>query len=102
MHRSDAARLVRLGLENAPAGTVLHVVGEEGVPLRQVAEALGERLGLPAKSMPAEHAAAEIPFVGRYLGVDAPASSQLTQKRFGWSPVGPTLLDDIMAGHYDR
>ncbi|HET9186832.1 MAG TPA: SDR family oxidoreductase [Acidothermaceae bacterium] len=102
VHRSDAALLVRLGLENAPAGTVLHVVGEEGVPLRQVAEALGDRLGLPTKSMPAEHASAEMPFVGRYLGVDAPASSQLTRERFGWTPVGPTLLDDIMAGHYDR
>lgn len=102
VHRSDAARLVRLGLENAPAGAVLHVVAEEGVSLRQIGEALSERLDLPTKSMPAEHVSAEIPFVGRYLGVDAPAWSQLTRERFGWAPVGPTLLDDIAAGYYDR
>lgn len=102
VHRSDAAHLVRLGLENAPAGTILHVVGEEGVPLRQVAEALATRLELPATSMSAERLATEIPFVGRFLAVDAPAASRLTRERFGWTPVGPTLLDDIAAGYYDR
>ncbi len=102
VHRSDAARLVRLGIEEAPAGTVMHVVAEEGVPLRQIAEALGKRLELPASSVPAEELAAEIPFVGQFLGVDAPAASQLTRERFNWTPVGPTLLDDIAAGYYDR
>lgn len=102
VHRSDAARLVRLGLEDAPAGTILHVVGEEGVPLREIAEALAVRLGLPATSMSADDLAAKIPFVGRFLGVDATASSQLTRQRFDWTPSGPTLLDDIAAGHYDR
>lgn len=102
VHRSDAARLVRLGLERASAGTIMHVVAEEGVPLRQIAEALAVRLGLPAMSLPAERLAAEIPFVGRFMGVDAPASSRLTRERFEWTPTGPTLLDDIAAGYYDR
>lgn len=70
--------------------------------LRQIAEALANRFGLPAVSVAAQQVAAEIPFVGGFIGVDAPASSQLTRERFDWTPVGPTLLDDIAAGYYDR
>ncbi|MFF6881180.1 SDR family oxidoreductase [Streptomyces sp. NPDC012474] len=102
VHRSDAARLVRLGLENAPAGTILHAVAEEGVPVRQIAGALADRLGVPAKSAPAEQIADEIPFVGRYLAGDFPATSTRTRDLLGWGPAGPTLLDDIAAGHYDQ
>jgi nucleoside-diphosphate-sugar epimerase len=102
VHRSDAARLVRLGLENAPAGTILHAAAEEGVPVRQIAEALAHRLGVPAKSAPAQQLADEIPFVGRFLAYDIPATSTITRDLLGWQPTGPTLLDDIAAGHYDQ
>ena len=102
VHRSDAARLVRLGLENAPAGTVLHAAAEEGVPVRQIAEALAGRLGVPAQSAPADQIVDELPFVGRFLAADIPATSQTTRDLLGWQPTGPTLLEDIAAGHYDR
>ncbi|TMR93193.1 SDR family oxidoreductase [Nonomuraea basaltis] len=102
VHRSDAAHLVRLGLENAPAGTTLHAAAEEGVPVRRIAEALAGRLGVPAKSAPAEQIADEIPFVGRFLAADIPATSKITRDLLGWRPTGPTLLDDIAAGHYDQ
>jgi nucleoside-diphosphate-sugar epimerase len=102
VHRSDAARLVRLGLENAPAGTILHAAAEEGVPVRQIAEALAARLDVPARSAPAEQIAEEIPFVGRFLGSDFPATSSITRDLLGWQPTGPTLLEDIAAGHYDQ
>jgi nucleoside-diphosphate-sugar epimerase len=102
VHRSDAARLVRLGLENAPAGTILHAAAEEGVPVREIAEALALRLGVPARSAPAEHIAEEIPFIGRFLAADIPATSTITRDLLGWQPTGPTLLEDIAAGHYDQ
>jgi nucleoside-diphosphate-sugar epimerase len=102
VHRSDAARLVRLGLENAPAGTILHATAEEGVPIRKIVEALACRLDVPAKSAPAEQIADEIPFVGRFLAADVPATSAITRDLLGWQPTGPTLLDDIAAGHYDQ
>ncbi|GAB4085187.1 SDR family oxidoreductase [Myceligenerans cantabricum] len=101
VHRSDAARLVRLGLESAPAGSVLHAVDEEGVLVRDIAEALASRLGLPTESVTAERLAEEIPFVGGFLGADIPAANELTRELLGWKPEGPTLLDDIVAGHYD-
>jgi nucleoside-diphosphate-sugar epimerase len=102
VHRSDAARLVRLGLENAPAGTILHAAAEEGVPVRRIAEALGGRLGVPARSAPAEEIAEEIPFVGRFLAADIPATSKITRELLSWRPTGPTVLEDIAAGHYDQ
>lgn len=70
------------------------------MPVRQIAEALAGRLGVPAKSAPAEQIADEIPFVGRYLAGDFPATSTSTSTRtrdlLGWEPVGHTLLDDIV------
>jgi nucleoside-diphosphate-sugar epimerase len=102
VHRTDAARLVRLGIESAPAGTILHAAAEEGVPVRQIAEALASRLDVPAKSVPAEQIADEIPFVGQFLAADIPATSKITRDLLGWQPTGPTLLEDIAAGHYDQ
>jgi nucleoside-diphosphate-sugar epimerase len=102
VHRTDTARLVRLALEAAPAGTVVHAVAEEGVQVRRIAEALAERLHVPAESAPAEQVAVELPFVGGFLAADVPASSARTRELLSWQPTGPTLLEDIAAGHYDR
>ncbi|MBM9469180.1 SDR family oxidoreductase [Nakamurella leprariae] len=102
VHRSDAARLVRLGLEQAPAGSVLHAVAEEGIPVRVIAEALAARLGVPTGSVPAEQLAEELGFIGAVLAADVPASSVATRALLDWAPTGPTLLEDIAAGHYDR
>ncbi|WP_199435305.1 SDR family oxidoreductase [Qaidamihabitans albus] len=102
VHRSDAAHLVRLGLESAPAGTILHAAAEDGVPVRHIAEALAGRLGVPAKSVPAEQIADEIPFIGRFLAADIPATSKITRDLLAWNPTGPTLLEDITSGHYDQ
>ncbi|RJK95952.1 NAD-dependent epimerase/dehydratase family protein [Vallicoccus soli] len=102
VHRSDTAVLVRLALERAPAGTVVHAAAEEGVPVRRIAAALADRLRLSARSVTAEQLAHDLPFVGAFLAADVPASSALTRELLGWEPTGPTLLEDIAAGHYDR
>ncbi|GAA3800009.1 SDR family oxidoreductase [Cellulomonas soli] len=102
VHRSDAARMVRLALGAAPAGSVVHGVGEEGVPTRVIAEAIGRGLDVPVGPVAAEDAAAHFGWIGAFFGVDAPTSSALTQERLGWTPTGPSLLDDLEAGHYFR
>jgi nucleoside-diphosphate-sugar epimerase len=102
VHRSDAARLVRLGIESAPAGSVLHAVGEQGVAMRRIAEAIGAGLGLPARSVTAEEADAQYGFLGRFVAMDAPASSEITQRLLGWTPSGPELIADIETGSYTR
>ena len=95
-HRLDAGQLFRLALEGAPAGSALHAVAEEGVPIREVAEVIGRHLELPVQARPAEH----FGWLGRFLGIDAQVSSALTRERFGWEPTGPGLLEDLDRGHY--
>lgn len=96
VHISDAGRLFRLAIEKAPAGTVLHAVGEEGVAMRDVAEALAQQTGLTASAVETE----ALGMFGALLGGDQPASSAATRALMDWEPTGPTLLDDIRAGHY--
>ena len=101
VHVSDAASLVRLGIEQAPAGSVLHAAADEGVPFRDIAEAIGRRLDLPATSLSAEQAAEQFGFLGRFVAMDIPASSARTRELLGWHPTGPGLIADIDAGAYD-
>jgi nucleoside-diphosphate-sugar epimerase len=100
VHRSDAARLVRLGLEKAPAGSLLHAVAEEGVATREIAEAIGHALGVPARSIAPEDVPAHFGWIGGFFGMDMAASSGRTQELLGWTPTGPTLLEDLEAGAY--
>jgi nucleoside-diphosphate-sugar epimerase len=96
VHVLDAAHLFRLALERAPAGSKLHAVGDEGVPIRDIAEVIGRHLNVPAASVPA----ADLGFLGLVLSVDQPASATLTRKLLGWRPVQPGLIDDMDKGHY--
>jgi len=100
VHRADAARLVRLGLEEAPAGSRLHAVAEEAVSTREIAEAIGHALGLPVASIAPEDAAEHFGFVGAFFGMDMSASSARTRELLGWTPSGPALVEDIRAGAY--
>jgi nucleoside-diphosphate-sugar epimerase len=100
VHRSDAVRLVRIGLEQAPAGTRLHAVAEEGVPTKVIAEAIGRGLGLPVTSVAPDDAVDHFGFIGAFFAMDLSASSERTRARFGWEPTGPTLVEDIEAGAY--
>ncbi len=102
VHRSDAARLTRLALEVAPAGSVLHAVGDEGVPFRAIAEVVGRHLGIPAKSVSVADAVDHFAPLGHFVSLDSPATATVTRQLLGWEPSGPGLLDDLDAGHYFR
>jgi nucleoside-diphosphate-sugar epimerase len=97
VHVKDAASLYRLAIEQAPAGAVLNAVGDEGVPVREIAEAIGRHLNLPAGSLPAEEFGG---MLVRILGTDMPASSTITRELLGWNPTHPGLIEDIEQGHY--
>ena len=101
VHRSDAARVFRLALEAAPAGSVWHAVADEGVPTRTIAEVIGRHLDLPVASVPRELASEHFGWMGTFWGgIDAPTSSALTRQRLGWEPTGPSLIEDLEQGHY--
>ena len=95
MHVLDVARLYRLALENGAAGARYHAVGEEGVPLREIAEAIGRRLNIPVVSKSPEEAAAHFGFLAFFVGADGPASSAITQEKLRWHPTGPGLIEDL-------
>jgi nucleoside-diphosphate-sugar epimerase len=100
VHRLDAANLFRLGLEKAPAGSVLHGIGEEGVPFRDIAAAIGRHLDVPVVSISPEEAEAHFGFLAAFVPRDNPTSSAKTQELLGWRPTHPTLIADLDAGFY--
>jgi nucleoside-diphosphate-sugar epimerase len=99
VHVGDAARLYRLALEKGQAGAAYHAVGEEGIPVKDIAEMIGRKLNLPVESIPPEKAGDHFGFLGMFLGLDLPVSSSKTQVELGWKPMGPTLLADLET-HY--
>jgi nucleoside-diphosphate-sugar epimerase len=100
VHRLDAARLFRLALEQAPAGTLLNGVGDEGVPFREIAEVIGRHLNVPVKSVTAEEARTHFGGMALFTQFNVPASSARTQQRFGWRPAEPGLIADLDQEHY--
>jgi nucleoside-diphosphate-sugar epimerase len=100
VHRLDAARLFRLALERAPAGSTLHGIAEEGVPIRDIAEVIGRHLDLPVVSVAPEDAGEHFGWLGALLALDSPASNALTRELVGWQPTHPGLIEDLDQGHY--
>jgi nucleoside-diphosphate-sugar epimerase len=96
VHVLDAAHLFRLAVEQGPAGSRLHAVGDEGVPIRDIAAVIGRHLNLPTASVPAE----DFGWLGHILAIDQPASSAQTRALLGWQPVQPGLIEDLDKGHY--
>jgi len=91
VHALDAAVLFRLVLEQAPAGSSWHAVADEGDSVRDIAEVIGRRLGVPVESVPAETYGP----LGPIFATDQPASSAITRARLGWQPTQPSLLEDL-------
>ncbi|MER8157187.1 SDR family oxidoreductase [Streptomyces sp. NPDC094472] len=103
IHRGDAGRIVQLALDKrAPAGTILHATAETGVPVRDIAGAIGRGLGLPVASVPADGAGEHFGWLNKFFGADMAASSDATRALLGWAPGGPTLAEDLDSGRYYR
>jgi len=98
-HALDVAALYPLALAKAPAGAQLYAATEEGIPVREIAEAIGRRLGVPAVSIPAVQAADH--FTGfPFITMDVTMPSEQTRQLLGWEPVHPGLLADLDQDHY--
>jgi nucleoside-diphosphate-sugar epimerase len=100
LHTLDAARLYRLALEKAPAGTRLHGIADEGVPFRDIAEVVGRKLDVPIKSITADEAPEHFGFLAPFAALDDATSSELTQKVLDWQPEHQGLLADLEEDHY--
>jgi nucleoside-diphosphate-sugar epimerase len=102
VHRLDSAKLFRLAVENAPAGSTLHGVAEEGVATRDIAEAIGRQLKIPVTSISPDEATEHFTWLSMFFAIDGPASSALTQELLHWQPVQQGLIADIDAGYYTK
>jgi nucleoside-diphosphate-sugar epimerase len=102
VHVHDAARLFHLALEKLPAGAAVHAVADEGIAIRDVAEAIGRHLGVPVASIPTANAATHFGFMGALLARDSPSSGAVARELLGWEPTQPGLIADLETGHYFR
>ncbi len=100
VHTLDAAHLYCLVLEKAEAGTRWHAVGDGGIPLRAIAQSIGNHLGVPTATIPADRLQEHFGFLAFLIGLDLPASNHLTRRRLGWEPTHPGLLADLDHGDY--
>ena len=101
-HVTDVARLYRLALEKFTAGARYHAVAEEGVPLKEIAAAIGHGLNVPVVSISPEQAQDHFGFLGFFAGRDAHVSSVQTRAKLGWNPTGPGLLTDLGNMNYSQ
>jgi nucleoside-diphosphate-sugar epimerase len=101
-HVTDVARLYRLALEKGSAGAKYHAVAEEGVPLKDIATAIGRGLNVPVTSISPEQAQDHFGFLGFFAGRDAHISSAKTRAKLGWEPTGPDLLTDLGNMRYSQ
>ncbi|HEY2285813.1 MAG TPA: SDR family oxidoreductase [Streptosporangiaceae bacterium] len=99
-HTLDVGQLYRLALEEAPAGTRWHAAGDEGIPIRQIAQSIGDHLGIPTASIPDGRLEAHFGFLAGLIGLDNPTSTLTTRRVLGWEPTHPGLLADFDEGDY--
>ena len=102
VHRLDAARVYRLALEQGARGGPFHAVADEGVPFRRIAQAIGEQLGVPTRSISPEEAAGHFGPLAAWVAGNGPASSARTRACLGWEPKEPSLICDISQPEYYR
>ena len=100
VHVLDAARAYRLALEKQEAGARYHAVAEEGVPAREIAEAIGRGLKVPVVSKSPDEAAVHFGWLAMFAGREITGSSVQTQRQLGWRPTGPGLIADLDRTHY--
>lgn len=95
-HTLDVARVFRLALEKAPPGTRWHPAGDEGIPVREIAQHIGDGLGLPVRSVPAAELPSYFgPFMSRVIVNNTPVSTSTTRRVLGWEPSHPGLFEDF-------
>ena len=102
VHRLDAARVYRLALERSARGEAYHAVSEEGVPYREIAEAIGRQLGIPTKSLTPDEAEVHFGPLAVWIGNNGPASHEWTAKTLGWKPEQVGIVADIERPDYSQ
>ena len=94
-HVLDTAHLYRLALEKGRAGAVYNAVAEEGLTLRDIAGAIGQRLNIPIVSLPPDGAQQHFGWLARAVALDLAASGDKTRRELDWKPNHPGMITDL-------
>lgn len=94
-HRDDAAKIYRLAIEKAEPGSTFHAVGEDPVPVKDIATAIGKALNIPVKSISHDETQDHFGWLAFAPLADNLASSTKTKERLGWTPTSVGLIDDV-------
>ena len=94
-HVADAAGLYRLAMEKAVPGSIYHAIAQEGVPVKDIVTKVGQELGVPVKSIPADKAQEYFDWLLFAMMADNLASSKKTREELGWAPTHGTVLDSV-------
>ncbi len=100
VHRLDAARVYRLALEKGSTGAFYHAIGDEGIPVKKIAEVIGQQLNLPVIAKSTAEAGEHFGWLAHFIVLDIPASSQKTREALGWAPSHISLITDLEQGSY--
>lgn len=100
VHTLDAAQLYRLAIENAPAGSRLHAVADDGVPFREITDVIARKLDIATASIAPDDAAEHFSYLAPFVALDNPISSERTRRWLAWRPTRPALIEDLNHGHY--
>jgi nucleoside-diphosphate-sugar epimerase len=95
VHHHDAARVFKLAFEKGAPDFIYHAVAEEGIPLKNIAEVIGQCLNVPVVSKTAAEAVDHFGWLAPLVSLNCPASGVLTQERLGWRPTQPGLIEDL-------
>ncbi|KAI0521011.1 hypothetical protein F5B22DRAFT_597211 [Xylaria bambusicola] len=99
-HTLDVARAYRLALEIGRTGSVFHLVADEGVRTKDIAEVLARKLDVPVVSISQEEALGTLGLMAAAMEIDNPSSSAKTREDLGWAAVQPSLLDFLESGAF--
>jgi nucleoside-diphosphate-sugar epimerase len=96
----DIGVLYRLALEQAPAGSRLHGVGDTGIPFTTIAATIAGKLGVETRSVSQDEAVQYLGFLAAFAGADDPVSNTKTRSLLGWEPTHAGWVEDVEHGHY--
>ncbi|WP_046766868.1 Rossmann-fold NAD(P)-binding domain-containing protein [Jiangella alkaliphila] len=102
MHVDDLGRAFALAAEDAPAGTLLHVVGGVSTA-KEMSEAIGRLIGAPeaTSALPLDVARRELP-IADWMAVRQRIGARRVRDLLGWRPEGPSIAADLAEGTYRR
>ncbi|KAL6796412.1 putative NAD dependent epimerase/dehydratase [Trichoderma sp. SZMC 28013] len=101
VHVNDAAHLFLLVAKQAPPSSIYNCTSDNYVTVGDLAKAMAEALGIPAKSVTEEEAVAQLgPVFGKFISLENIASSAKAVRELGWKAKEVGVLEDIAVGSY--